>query len=98
CLSDQGRLSLPTFAPGRVPDGATGPGTPLAAAKAGAALLLSWGASCNVGGSDYAVYEGTIGAFASTAPALCTTGGAPLAQVTPSAGSTFYLIVPRSSE
>ena len=69
--------------------------TPLAlSAAAGGALRLDWGASCVASDNDYAVYEGTIGDFTSHLPIICSTGGATSVTITPSAASTYYLVVP----
>src|SRR5262245_7318096 len=59
-------------------------------------LELSWGASCRSADSDYAVYEGTIGAFAGHVPRLCSTSGATVATLTPVSGDSYYLVVPMS--
>jgi hypothetical protein len=61
-------------------------------------LLLSWDASCSPGDTDYEIYEGTIdGLFENHIPKLCSTGGAMTASITPSAGSSYYLVVPRNA-
>ena len=58
-------------------------------------LTLSWGASCSVGASDYAIYEGVIGDFASHVWRDCSDdGGDFVEELTPSPGSRYYLIVP----
>jgi len=97
-VSDGGRLSLPSFAPGHIPDGFSVPGTPLTIAKQGAALSLSWGLSCNTGGTDFLVAEGALGLFASHAPKLCSTAGLPSALITPPPADSYYLVAPRSDE
>jgi hypothetical protein len=44
------------------------------------------------------IYEGTIGTWYSHTSIDCNDGGAPLTeQITPSAGSRYYLVVPRNS-
>ena len=84
---------------GTVPDGGAQPGAPLLVQPAGAGdLTLSWEASCSPAAIDYAVYEGTIGAFTSHQPRLCSTGGATTATLTPAAGNTYYLVVPSNGE
>ena len=80
---------------GRVPDGGPVPGVPLLVDKSGADLALSWSVACGPA-SDYAVYEGTLGIAGSLTPRLCSTGGATFATITPSAGDTYYLVVPSS--
>jgi hypothetical protein len=83
-------------AAGHVPDGADYPGTPLTVDKAGTDIVLAWGASCVGVDSDYAVYEGALGAFAGHAPATCSTGGGTSHTMAPAPGGTYYLVVPRN--
>jgi len=74
---------------GRVPDAG------LAVNKAAdGAIALAWTASCSSADADYAVYEGSLGDFASRAPRTCTTGGLRSLELTPAAGDAYYLIVP----
>jgi hypothetical protein len=80
---------------GTVPDGAGVPGAPLRVGPAGQGdLRLTWDAACSAASVDYEIYEGSIGDFTSHAPRLCSTGGATTATLTPSAGNTYYLVVP----
>ncbi len=82
---------------GEVPDGSAGSVPLTIAPAAGGDLTLSWGASCAATDTDYAVYEGTLGApFASHVPVTCSTGGATTWTFTPSAGDHYYLVVPRN--
>jgi hypothetical protein len=58
-------------------------------------VILSWAGSCSEGASNYGIYEGTIGAYYSHTSVDCDDGGAPLTeQITPNAGSRYYLVVP----
>jgi hypothetical protein len=59
-------------------------------------LLLSWGDSCNLGGTDYAIYEGTLGDLASALPRACSTSGLPWGSISTPPGDRFFLVVPRS--
>jgi len=77
---------------GRVPES----GVPLTLGKSGDDIVLHWGASCIASDNDYEIYEGTIGAYYSHAPKLCSTGGSATATLTPDFGSHYYLIVPRN--
>jgi hypothetical protein len=62
-------------------------------------VILSWSASCSEGGSNYGIYQGTIGAFYSHTSVVCVDGGAPLTeQITPAAGSRYYLVVPNNPQ
>jgi uncharacterized repeat protein (TIGR01451 family) len=80
---------------GRVPDGATLPGPgPLEIARAGAQLILSWGASCLPSDVDYHVYEGTLGTFTSHEPIACGTSSNLDLTHTPPGGDVYYLVVP----
>jgi hypothetical protein len=57
-------------------------------------LTLSWGASCSTGASNYAIYEGTLGSFASHVAKDCFDDGGNLSEeTTPRAGSAYYLVV-----
>jgi hypothetical protein len=79
---------------GFVSDGG-GNEAPLMVRKAGSGDLdLTWSASCSNTDDDYAVYEGTLGDFASHRSNLCTTGGATSATITPGAGGRYFLVVP----
>lgn len=61
-------------------------------------LSLSWDPSCSPGDTDYEIYEGSIDrGFESHFPKLCSTGGAMAVALTPSTGSSYYLIVPRNA-
>jgi len=62
----------------------------------GLTLSLTWASSCLATDIDYEVYEGQIGDFTSHKPRLCSTGGQTSAAFKPGAGSTYYLVVPRS--
>jgi hypothetical protein len=55
---------------------AAGEAAQLRADRIGETVTLSWDASCVAGDGDYAVYQGTLGAFTSHAPRLCSTAGA----------------------
>ncbi len=82
---------------GRVPDGQDMTGSPLTVTPApGGDLMLSWSASCLATDNDYAVYEGSIGDFTSHVPLTCSTGGLTTETITPSGGSTYYLVVPHN--
>lgn len=81
---------------GEVPDGAGLPGTPLTIRKVPAGVRLEWGASCVGSDTDYAIYEGTLGAFPSHASVQCSTGGLTNAIFAPASTSTYYLVVPRT--
>jgi hypothetical protein len=69
-------------------------GNSLLIERTGGQITLSWNPSCSANDVDFAVYEGTIGDFASHQSVLCTTSGATSAVLTPSAGATYYLVVP----
>jgi len=83
---------------GRVPEAGPVPGPPLTVERSGTGdLRLTWGASCLSTDTDYEVYAGAIGTFSSYAPVACGTGGLTSMTLTPSAGSQFYLVVPRNA-
>jgi len=80
-----------------VPFAAGGSVAGLAMARSGANLSLAWSPSCSASDSDYAVYEGTLGSFATHQSVVCSTSGATSATIAPSAGNAYYLVVPRTS-
>ncbi len=90
-------FSYPAFA-GATPDGNTYPGDMLELGKAtGDEIQLRWGASCNSGDSDYAIYEGQIGSFGIHDAKLCSTGGNTSATLTPNTRDVYYLVVPQNA-
>jgi hypothetical protein len=62
----------------------------------GIAIDLTWNACCRAG-ADYAVYEGSLGAWSSHVPALCSTGGQTSATVSPAAGDRYFVVVPNDA-
>ena len=80
-----------------IPFGTGGNVSGLTMARSGANLSLAWSPSCSASDTDYAVYEGTLGSFASHHSVVCSTTGATSATISPSAGNTFYLVVPRTA-
>ena len=99
-MYDQSPIVEPASAggAGRVPDGDVVPGIPLTIEKGvGAHLTLRWGTSCSSGDSDFEIYEGSVGAFTSHTPLLCSTGGSTQATFTPSPDNRYYLVVPRNA-
>ena len=82
---------------GEVPDGSEPGIQPLTLTHGtGGDIILSWSPSCLVLDTDYIVYEGVMGDFTSHTPVLCSTLGATTVTLTPSSGSTYYLVVPRT--
>jgi hypothetical protein len=93
-----GIFECPGDAAGQVPDGNDLPGSQLMVGRgSGGELNLSWGISCQAGDVDFAIYEGTLGDFASHLPKTCSTSGATSASITPASGSRYYLVVPLST-
>jgi hypothetical protein len=85
----------PPSSPGATPDGDDVPGQPLTVARIGPDdFQLSWGPSCAASAHDYAVYQGTIGAFGDMESLTCTTEDALTYTPSPAGGSVFWLIVP----
>jgi len=61
-------------------------------------LTIAWSASCSEGGSDYGIYEGTIGTWYGHASIDCADDGGDLTEdVTPAAASSYYLVVPHNT-
>jgi hypothetical protein len=91
------RMSVRTSDPASA-GGALGDLSGLRAARSldGTAVDLTWAPSCRAG-ADYAVYEGTIGAWLEHVPNLCSTGGLTSVSVTPSNGNRYFLVVPHDA-
>jgi len=59
------------------------------------ALTFTWSHGCSAGAEDYAIYEGAIGSWYSHKSVDCSDDGADFTEdVMPSAGNTYYLLVP----
>ena len=71
--------------------------TGLMMGRVGAQVALAWAPSCIGTDWDYAVYEGTLGSFGSHVPLVCSTSGNLSVQLTPGAGSRYYLVVPHNA-
>jgi len=66
----------------------------------GESISLSWDPSCSPDDSDYAVYEGELGDFATHVPIdqeFCTTNGLTQTTFTPQPDSRYYLVVPQTA-
>ncbi len=87
---------LPLGGSGSVPVGGLGEGLSVSKAANGD-LNLSWAPSCLAEDSDFGIYEGSIGDFASHLPSVCSTMGLTAYTVTPGAGSVYFLAVPQAS-
>jgi hypothetical protein len=80
-----------------VPAGYVPNETPLLLARAPLGqILLSWGTSCLASDVNYAVYEGTLGNFASHRWKTCDTNGETEFRVPITLGNKYYLVVPIS--
>ena len=69
----------------------------LRADRSGGTVTLSWDGSCVATDGDYAVYEGTLGAFTSHVPRQCSTGGGRSAALDLPVGNAYWLVVPRNA-
>jgi hypothetical protein len=57
-------------------------------------LTITWSASCSEGGTDYGIYQGTIGTWYDHASIDCSDAGGDLTEdITPAAASSYYLVV-----
>ena len=92
CTCDPGWSGSDCSAPDVVASGQVGG---LLVDKAGADVTLTWSASCLGSDTDYAVYEGALGDFASHVSRLCSTGGATGTTLAPLADDVYWLVVPR---
>ena len=62
----------------------------------GGDVTLTWGPCC-LAGADYAIYEGSFGAWSGHVPDVCSTGGLTAASVMPAAGDRYFLVVPHDA-
>lgn len=70
----------------------------LSVSKSGADLVISWGAGCSDGGTDYGIYEGAIGSFYSHVAIVCTDAGADRTETfAPGSGNRYYLVAPHNA-
>ena len=92
-ITTSGTACAPVVGSGAVPSG--GGDAPLTIAKeSGGDITLSWSPSCAAGDDEYAIYEGTLGDFASHLPAECSLTGTTTHTMEPASESSYYLIVP----
>ena len=71
--------------------------TPLAVAlESNGDVTLTWGASCNAGDTDYAIYEGVLGQYYSHERRFCSTEGATTKTFTPAGGNSYYIVAPNN--
>ena len=62
-------------------------------------IVIDWSASCSATADNYGIYEGTIGSWYSHTLIDCNDVGADLTeQITPIAGSSYYLVVPHNAQ
>ncbi len=67
------------------------------APASGGDLQLSWAASCSPAAQGYGIYEGVIGAWYGHTLLDCNDDGSDfIEQITPAAGNSYYLVVPRT--
>ena len=69
-----------------------GPDEQLQLARDGSNLVLSWGESCIVDDTDYAIYQGQIGSFGLHTPVVCSTGGATSFSTPSPLGHAYFLV------
>jgi ELWxxDGT repeat protein len=80
---------------GAVPDGHPARGAPLLVTRESPGdIRLTWSASCVAADADYSVYQGVLGDYAGSLPALCSTSGQLTAVIPAAAGNVFYTVVP----
>ena len=78
---------------GRVPGDATTESHLSAAKGAGSGIAIAWPASCLTTDTNYGIYEGPIGSWASHTSLVCSTAGATSFTVTPTRADAYYLVV-----
>ena len=91
-----GCTNPPIDCAGAVPE--SQPDTPLTASlNENGSITLSWGPSCGSGDQTYAVFQGTLGAFASHEWVNCDTAGATSLTFPPAPDDNYFLVVPLSA-
>lgn len=55
---------------------------------------IHWQDSCSKAGTDYAVYEGSLGTFDIHNSIQCTAGGSMMMTLSPLSGDSYFLVVP----
>jgi hypothetical protein len=82
---------------GEVPDGTGAGERPIRFRRLGPDLwVMMWDPGCAPNDEDFAIYQGSVGDFASHVPLMCSTGGINFVSFTPDAGDLYYLVVPLS--
>ena len=72
------------------------PGSQVQISKDGENLTLSWGGSCLLDDTDYAIYSGQLGLIGVHGPLVCSTAGATSHTVHPPAGDAYFLVTPHN--
>jgi hypothetical protein len=92
-------MNAPFPPAGSVPDGADSGQALRVASAAPDQLVLSWGASCLGGDTDYAIYAGPLaGSFDDHGPVRCSTDGATTVSIDAPAESSYFLVVAHNDE
>jgi hypothetical protein len=73
-----------------------GPDSQLRIAKDGSDLALSWGASCVLDDTDYAIYQGQLEDLGQHEPVTCSTDGATSYSTPAPIDNAYYLVTPRN--
>jgi hypothetical protein len=87
------RMTIRTGAPASTAEVGEVGGLLLTKSPNGASVALTWMPSCRPG-LDYAIYEGSLGAWGTHVPDVCSTGGSTSSTVAPAEGSRYFLVVP----
>jgi len=94
-IPDECEIAPECAGSGDVPDGRFLDGTPLTVTLLGNDdVSLAWGLSCVQIDTDYEIYEGLLGDFASHVPRFCSTAGQTSKTFSSSLGDAYYLVVP----
>jgi hypothetical protein len=96
CSGTQVWINQPPGPPAGAIDVAAAPGQALRIAKDGAAFVLTWGASCMLGDTDFAIYHGSLDAPGQHAPLTCSTEGATSYAGPLPDGSAYFLVAPHN--
>lgn len=84
----------PAGGSGSIANGGDVPGQPLRVDLVGGQLELSWDPSCEAADTNFAIYEGFMGAYYSHFSKFCTLGNVTSATFPPDGFNRYYLVVP----
>lgn len=96
CNSTAVYINQPPGPPAGSLDVESGTGSQLQLARSGQDLTLSWGDSCLLDDTDYAIYAGQLDLIGVHEPLACSTAEATTYTVQSPAGNSYFLVTPHN--